>query len=465
MNSATEQQASKTTDQTTFPLQVDSEHKATVFRPFSISPPHMRAFHLAWISLFACFFSTFSIPSLLPAIRQDLHLTAADVGTAGAASFCGSIFSRLAMGPACDMFGPRAASAAVSLLTAPAVLAVSFASTAKSFILVRFLIGISLANFVSCQFWMASMFSGEVVGAASGVASGWASAGSGLTQLVMPSVYYFLTHIVKFKHSFAWRAAFTVPALLQILTALAVLAYGQDLPDGKYKRIPNNTNKNYFSILFNGLKNYRGWVLGLTYGFCFGVELTTDNIIAQYFYDRFGVGMEAAGAIAASFGFANIVTRPAGGVVSDAMGRRYGMRGRLWSLWAAQTVAAVLCVGLGRIESLWGSVLVMCCFSVFVQAASGLTFGVVPFVSKRSLGVISGMTGSGGTLGAVVTQLLLFSGSNNNVSTQKSISLMGILMFLSTLPLTLLYFPHSGGMFCGPSHHPNSEQDYYNLLS
>ncbi|KAL7120188.1 hypothetical protein ACP275_02G107800 [Erythranthe tilingii] len=329
-----EQQASKTTDQPTFPLQVDSDHKATVFRPFSISPPHMRAFHLAWISLFSCFFSTFSIPSLLPAIRQDLRLTAADVGTAGASSFCGSIFSRLAMGPACDMFGPRAASAAVSLLTASAVLAVSFASTAKSFILVRFLIGISLANFVACQFWMASMFSGEVV------ASGWASAGSGLTQLVMPSVYYFLTHIVNLKPSFAWRAAFTVPALLQILTALAVLAYGQDLPDGKYKRTSTNTNKNYFSILFNGLKNYRGWVLGLTYGFCFGVELTTDNIIAQYFYDRFGVGMETAGAIAASFGFANIVTRPAGGVVLDAMGRRYGMRGRLWSLWAAQTVAA-----------------------------------------------------------------------------------------------------------------------------
>ncbi|KAE8008677.1 hypothetical protein FH972_005169 [Carpinus fangiana] len=27
----------------------------------------------------------------------------------------------------------------------------------------------------------------------------------------------------------------------------------------------------------------------------------------------------------------------------------------------------------------------MCCFSVFVQAASGLTFGVVPFVSKKAV--------------------------------------------------------------------------------
>lgn len=102
-----------------------------------------------------------------------------------------------------------------------------------------------------------------------------------------------------------------------------------------------------------------------------------------FLYDRFGVDVDVAGAIAASFGFANVVSRPAGGMVSDEMGRRFGMRGRLWSLWVVQTVAGLLCVLLGRVDSLWGSVVVMCCFSVFVQAASGLTFGVVPFVSKR----------------------------------------------------------------------------------
>lgn len=108
-----------------------------------------------------------------------------------------------------------------------------------------------------------------------------------------------------------------------------------------------------------------------------------DNIVAGYFYDRFGVNLEAAGALAASFGLANVASRPGGGVVSDKMGRRFGMRGRLWGLWVVQTVAGLLCVLLGRVETLWGSVVVMCCFSVFVQAASGLTFGVVPFVSKR----------------------------------------------------------------------------------
>ncbi|XP_057983866.1 high affinity nitrate transporter 2.7 [Malania oleifera] len=447
---------------TPFSLPVDSDHKATAFRPLSFAPPHMRAFHLAWLSLFSCFFSTFSIPPLLALIRTDLHLSDSDVSTANIASFVGSILSRLTMGPICDIAGPRVASATLSLLTAPAVLCMSFVASPLSFIILRFLIGFSLANFVANQFWMSSMFSPNIVGLANGVASGWANAGAGAAQLMMPIIYSVLLNFSLIPPSNAWRSSFFIPALFQAGMAIAVLAIGQDLPDGNYKR-SQKKKESTLGVLLQGMKNYRGWVLGLSYGFSFGVELTTDNIIAEYFYERFGLNLEMAGVGAACFGVANLVTRPMGGVVSDRMGRRYGMRGRLWSLWGVQTVAGLLCVLLGRVNSLWGSIAVMCCFSVFVQAAGGLTFGVVPFVSKRSLGVISGMTGSGGTMGAVITQFLLFSGSR--YSTQTGISLMGLMMIVCTLSLTTMYFPQSGGMFCGPSWDSNTirEEDYHLL--
>ncbi|KAK9061708.1 hypothetical protein SSX86_018891 [Deinandra increscens subsp. villosa] len=447
-----------------FSIAVDSDHKATEFRPLSLSSPHMRAFHLAWLSLFTCFFSTFSIPPLLPIIRQDLNLSPSDVGTAGIAAFSGSIVSRLAMGPACDIFGPRLASATLSLATAPILLSAAFISTPLHFILLRFFVGFSLANFVANQFWMSSMFSSCTVGLANGVAAGWANVGSGLTQLVMPVIFSILHTNLDLTQSASWRTAFIVPAMFQTLLALMVLAYGQDLPDGNYKNIKKlqktskeDTTTTTTGVFVNGIKNYRGWVLGLTYGYCFGVELTMDNIIAEYFYDRFGVNMETAGVIAASFGFANWVSRPTGGVVSDRLGRRFGMKGRLWGLWVVQTVAGLMCVLLGQVNSVWGSVGVMCVFSFFVQAASGLTFGVVPFVSKRSMGVISGMTGCGGTVGAVVTQLLLFSGSTK-IPTQTGISLMGVMTIISTLSLTTIYFPQWGGMLCGPSSHHQSYQ-------
>lgn len=81
----------------------------------------------------------------------------------------------------------------------------------------------------------------------------------------------------------------------------------------------------------------------------------------------------------------------------------------------------------------------------------------------RSLGVISGMTGSGGTVGAVVTQILLLSGSK--FSKQTSISLMGLMMIVCTLPVSLIYFPQWGGMFCGPSLDPSEPAgEHYRLL-
>ncbi|KAJ6800873.1 high-affinity nitrate transporter 2.3 [Iris pallida] len=122
------------------------------------------------------------------------------------------------------------------------------------------------------------------------------------------------------------------------------------MPDGNFKRLEKSgeKHKDSFANVFSaGAKNYRGWILAITYGYCFGVELTIDNIIAQYFYDRFDVDLHTAGIIAASFGLANLVSRPGGGWMSDVLGRRFGMRGRLWGLWVAQSVGGALCVLLG----------------------------------------------------------------------------------------------------------------------
>ncbi|KAG9449822.1 hypothetical protein H6P81_009787 [Aristolochia fimbriata] len=452
-----------------FALPVDEDHKATELRLFSAAKPHMRAFHLAWVSLFSCFFSTFATAPLLPIIRDNLNLTDEDVGNAGVASVSGAIFSRMAMGPACDLFGPRLSSATVALLTIPVICSISFISSASGFILFRFLVGLSIGNFVANQFWMSSMFSSSIVGLANGIAAGWASVGSGLTQFLMPLIYSFVCRCFHVPSFTAWRIAFFVPAFLQTVSALAVLASGQDLPDGDYRRAVQSLGTkqrrpSVLQVLSHGVKNYRGWILALTYGFCFGVELAMDNIVAQYFYDRFNVDVETAGIIAASFGLANLVSRPSGGVISDLMGRRYGMKGRLWSLWAVQTIGGLLCVLLGQANSLGSSIIAMVAFSVFVQAASGLTFGVVPFVSKRALGVISGMTGSGGTLGGVIIQLLFFSGTR--FSKETGISLMGIMIVICTVPVSLIYFPQWGGMFCDPpTDFKATDEDYYNLLN
>ena len=58
----------------------------------------------------------------------------------------------------------------------------------------------------------------------------------------------------------------------------------------------------------------------------------------------------------------------AGGIISDQIAKRYGMRGRLWWLWSCQTTAGILCIGLGLANNSFANTLVVLCFfSFFVE--------------------------------------------------------------------------------------------------
>ena len=49
-----------------------------------------------------------------------------------------------------------------------------------------------------------------------------------------------------------------------------------------------------------------------SYGFSFGIELTADNVLSQYFQDYFDQPATHAGDLAAVFGLFNVLSRPLG---------------------------------------------------------------------------------------------------------------------------------------------------------
>jgi NNP family nitrate/nitrite transporter-like MFS transporter len=135
------------------------------------------------------------------------------------------------------------------------------------------------------------------------------------------------------------------------------------------------------------------------------------------------------------------------------------MRGRIWWLWGCQTTAGVLCVGLGLANNSFAHTLVVLCFfSFFVEGAAGALFSIVPFVSKRSLGLVCGFVGAGGNTGSAITQAIFF--TPGSIAPYNSFKYMGFMIIGISLTHFLTYFPMWGGMLC-PAKKSFTEEDYY----
>mmetsp|Transcript_22582 Transcript_22582/g.66302 ORF Transcript_22582/g.66302 Transcript_22582/m.66302 type:complete len:636 (+) Transcript_22582:84-1991(+) len=556
-----------------FSLPVDDEHKAKklgltqIFCNFS--NPHMRAFHTSWFGFFSSFFSTFAAAALIAYIGPDLNLTAEDKGNAGIAAVAGTIFFRLAMGYICDKVGARRGLGTLLLLVTPPIICFIIPGVivnAGGFIAARCVIGWGLATFVACQTWCSQQFSKSVVGMANATAAGWGNLGGGVTNLTMPYIFLIMMSFANDEVDRAWRLCYIVPLVLHVVGAAAVFT-ARDLPDGNYAELEKSGAKQKTDskvVLVTGVTNINAWLLTLTYGFCFGVELTMNNKAVNYFYTYYAVTPQIAGILGSCFGLMNLFARSWGGILSDAMNVRYGMRGRLWSMWVVQALEGMMCIIMGQVtidmaspdrmlkpgsddfvrpvynkdplvqpqDGMWGmwnttnpptgfpytynteytftinstksawvkpcgsnsiktpdtgvlfygtenaielplpttsnfivvgdvmdeecvrnqgtlgvTMVVMVLFSIFVQMAEGLHFGVVPYVSAPALGVVSGMVGAGGNFGAVMgSKFIVGPPSVGPPSVDKGFINLGAIIMGTSLLFFGMYFPEHGGM-------------------
>src|SRR5262245_1788631 len=101
-------------------------------RSFSTLP--MRAFHMTWAAFFLCFFGWFGSAPLMPVVREEFHLTKAQIGNTIIASVAITIVARLLFGWLCDRIGPRKAYAWLLILGALPVMGIGLATGYESFL-------------------------------------------------------------------------------------------------------------------------------------------------------------------------------------------------------------------------------------------------------------------------------------------------------------------------------------------
>lgn len=388
------------------------EKKATRIQLFDLRTPQMRAFHLSWLAFFVCFFAWFAIAPLMPLVKTEFGLDKDQIANINIAAVAVTILVRLLIGPMCDRFGPRRTYTGLLLFGAIPVFGIAFSQSYHVFLFFRLLIGATGASFVITQYHTSVMFAPNVVGTANATTAGWGNAGGGVAQSAMPLIVAAVL-TMGVQHSLGWRAAMFLPGTLMLVVGVLYWKYAQDCPQGNYRDLRargvviDSGKRGGWAVFLTATRNYRVWILFVTYGCCFGIELFVHGVAASYYVDHFGLSLSSAGLAAGSFGLLALFARPAGGMVSDVLARRKGLVARTWLLFALMLGEGVGLLWFSSVHGAGMAVVAMLGFGVFTHMACGATYALMPFIDRSALGGVAGIIGAGGNVGAVAAGFLL----------------------------------------------------------
>ena len=448
--------------------------RARLARLASFSGPS-RVLHLTTMAFFLSFVVWFDMAPFATAIRDDLGLTDGQLVTLALCNLALTVPARLLVAALLDRFGPRRLFAGLLVLAFVPNTVFALSSSFTVLVASRLALGVVGAGFVVGIRMVATWFPPEDVGTAEGVYGGWGNFGSAGAALALPGLAsivaggaagwrwgVFLAGAVAAAYGVVyWRTvpdsptaarvstqraslvALAVPTrgavlglvLLQVpvagalaLVAWRIEAVGVLSPTGLAVvlalvgvslawnvRLVLRTNR---GVLAGEAPDhdypFRSVVLlSLAYGVTFGAELAVVSLLPTYFADTFGLQIGAASAAGSAFAFTNLVTRPGGGLVSDATGDR-----RRWIVVALAGTAASFAV-LALLDGGWPlavGIAVVAVASVFVQGGNGAIFAMVPLVHEASAGRIAGLAGSIGNIcGIAFYSVLFFAGDDARV--------------------------------------------------
>jgi NNP family nitrate/nitrite transporter-like MFS transporter len=428
-----------------------------------------RVLHLTWFAFFLTFVVWFNFAPFATTIGEQFGLTKGQLVTLGLCNLALTVPARLIVGGLLDRFGPRRTFSAILVYALVPCLLFATAESFGMLVASRLMIGVVGAGFVVGIRMVSEWFPPSALGTAEGLYGGWGNFGAAAATLALPIAADIIGGPDGWRWAVA--ATGVIAALYGVVYARAVDDTPEGVAFVRARRATALEVTSRGAVLglialsvplagALGIIAWRIWkvgvisssvlalalaasvallvlqvtavwranrmartgdypaedrypfqsvaVLSLAYACTFGSELAAVSFLPEFFETTWGLSTAVAGAAASAFAVMNLISRPAGGLISDVFSSR--------RRWLALLLAG-LAVGylvLSRLTGGWPlgiAIAVVLVTSLFAQAGNGAVYAIVPQIKKRVSGQIAGICGAYGNVGGIVflTSLLFLS--------------------------------------------------------
>lgn len=418
-----------------------------------------RTLHLTWVAFFTTFVVWFNFAPFATTIGKQFDLSKGQLVTLGLCNLALTVPARLVVGSLLDRFGPRRTFSAILVYALIPCLVFATAQSFTTLVIGRLLVGVVGAGFVVGIRMVSEWFPPREVGTAEGIYGGWGNFGAAAATLALPVIadvvggpdawrwviagtgviaaacgIVYSRSVTDTPDGVAYQRTKKASALevtspgavwglmalsVPLAAALGVIGWriwkvGVITSAGLAVAIAASAVLLGIQLLAvhraNATARADGYppedrypfasvaVLSLAYACTFGSELAAVSFLPTFFESTWGLSTAVAGAAASAFAVMNLVSRPAGGLISDLVTSR-----RRW-------LALLLgCLGggyllLSRLGAAWPlpvAIAMVLGTSLFAQAGNGAVYAIVPLVKKRVSGQIAGMAGAYGNVGGI----------------------------------------------------------------
>ena len=393
--------------------------------------------HLSWLAFFFSFVAWFNMAPFNTTLIRTVGLSQEQINILMLCNVSLTIPARILIGILVDHFGARKVFSYLLIFSAGVCFYFASGESFEDFLIARLLMGIVGAGFVVGIKMISEWFPPKKMGLAQGIYAGWGNFGAAAAVFTLPIIASF------FPEEIGWRYAVVFSGILCAIWGIVYFIFAKELSEksntfrtGFEHNIEVTTKKDIFlQILFlipiYGAMATLVWKLsghplqllssttfkilitGILILYIFNVRQTVrsnllklDEQISPEKKYEFKQIIILSMVYALAFGsqlavismFMNLISRPAGGWISDLIEKKRA----LILFVISSMIGYIIMSQINSSWPLWGVLLLAFGCSMFLQAGTGACFAAVPLIRKDLTGKLAGLAGAYGNVGAVM---------------------------------------------------------------